>query len=61
VLERAGLTVRAIADWLGHADVTTTQNHYFGRKMITDQSAAVLEVIGEEPTAARREGWIEIS
>jgi integrase len=46
LLEGAGLTVRAVADQLGHADVTTTQNHYFGRKMTNDRAAAVLEAIG---------------
>ena len=47
LLEGAGLTVRAVADQLGHADVTTTQNHYFGRRMVNDRVAAILEVIGE--------------
>lgn len=56
LLEQAGLTVRAIADQLGHADVTTTQNHYFGRRMITTRAAEVLEVIGSSPKTASEKG-----
>lgn len=48
LLEQAGMTVRAVADQLGHADVTTTQNHYFGRKLVTDQAATVLEKIAKQ-------------
>lgn len=49
LLERSGMTARAVADQLGHSDVTTTQNHYFGRKMVSDDAATVLEAIDTSP------------
>ncbi|MGL6236348.1 MAG: site-specific integrase [Segniliparus sp.] len=42
-LEKQGFTAREIADQLGHAHVSTTQNHYFGRGEVRHDIAAALD------------------
>ena len=46
VMDQAGLSSRAAADQLGHANTSMTTDVYFGRKVLVTGAAAVLEVIG---------------
>ncbi len=46
VMDSAGLSSRAAADQLGHANTSMTTDVYFGRKVLTTGAAAVLEVLG---------------
>jgi len=46
VLDDAGLSARAIADQLGHAQPSITQNLYMGRKIASTDAAGVLEQFG---------------
>jgi integrase len=48
LLDEGGLTVREIADQLGHRRVSITQDTYFGRHQASPKVAAVLDVIGRE-------------
>ena len=48
MLDEGGLTVREIADQLGHANVSMTQNVYFGRRQATKRAAEALDVIGKD-------------
>ncbi|PXY34986.1 hypothetical protein BAY59_05800 [Prauserella coralliicola] len=48
LLDDAGLTVREIADQLGHKRVSMTQDTYFGRKQASPKVAKLLSVIGED-------------
>ena len=43
ILDEAGLSARAIADQLGHARPSMTQDVYMGRKVINPQTAAALD------------------
>ena len=43
LLDNAGLSARTIADQLGHAQPSVTQNVYMGRKIASTQAAKVLE------------------
>jgi integrase len=43
ILDNAGLSARAIADQLGHAQPSLTQNVYMGRKIASTQAATVLQ------------------
>lgn len=43
LLDQAGLSARAIADQLGHAQPSLTQNVYMGRKVASSEAAAALE------------------
>ena len=43
LLDEAGLSARAIADQLGHAQPSVTQNVYMGRKIASTKAAIVLE------------------
>lgn len=45
MLDEAGLSARAIADYLGHAQVSTTQDKYMGRKRDTSAAASALAKI----------------
>ncbi|EWM12908.1 tyrosine-type recombinase/integrase [Kutzneria sp. 744] len=45
ILDDAGLTARQIADQLGHAKVSTTQDVYMGRRVTSRRAADALEVI----------------
>jgi integrase len=42
-LDRAGLTARQIADQLGHAKVSMTQDRYLGRRTVDGAAAAALD------------------
>jgi integrase len=46
LLDDAGLSARAIADQLGHAQPSLTQNVYMGRKIASTRAAGVLEQFG---------------
>ena len=45
-MDQAGLSSRAAADQLGHANASMTTDVYFGRKTATTGAAAVLEALG---------------
>src|SRR3954452_18583861 len=47
LMDEAGLSSRAAADQLGHANPSMTTDVYFGRKAATTGAAAVLEVLGK--------------
>lgn len=46
LLDGAGLSARAIADQLGHAQPSLTQNVYMGRKIATTEAMTLLEQFG---------------
>ena len=46
-MDAAGLTARQAADQLGHAEVSMTQDSYFGRNLASTGAAGVLEVFGD--------------
>jgi len=46
LLDGAGLSARSIADQLGHAQPSLTQNVYMGRKIASTEAAGVLEQFG---------------
>jgi integrase len=49
VLDEAGLSARVIADQLGHARPSMTQDVYLGRKVASRETANVLEgILGKE-------------
>lgn len=48
ILDTAGQTPRAIADQLGHAHVSMTQNHYLGRRIANPGAAAALDAWHDE-------------
>jgi hypothetical protein len=50
-MDEAGLSARAAADQLGHAKVSMTQDHYFGRKRAKTGAAGVLESMQQQPPA----------
>lgn len=52
-LDRAGPTARQIADQLGHAKVSMTQDRYLGRRLTDRQTAEVLEQLFEVPGTKR--------
>ena len=43
ILDEAGLSARAVADQLGHAKPSMTQDVYLGRKIANPHAAAALE------------------
>lgn len=45
LMDHAGLSSRAAADQLGHANTSMTTDVYFGRKVLVTGAAAVLEII----------------
>ncbi len=45
LMDNAGLSSRAAADQLGHANTSMTTDVYFGRKIATTGAAAVLEAL----------------
>jgi len=54
ILDEAGLSARAIADQLGHARPSMTQDVYMARKVLNPATAAALEAAagpGKEATA----------
>ncbi len=44
VLDAAGQSPRAVADQLGHAHISTTQDHYFGRRIANPAAADALDL-----------------
>jgi integrase len=46
LMDHAGLSSRAAADQLGHANTSMTTDVYFGPKVATTGAAAVLEAVG---------------
>jgi hypothetical protein len=47
LLDASGLTVREIADQLGHLRVSITQYTYFGRHEASPRAGLALDVIGQ--------------
>ncbi len=45
LMDKAGLSARSAADQLGHAKVSMTTDHYFGRSVRTTGAAKVLEAV----------------
>jgi integrase len=45
LMDEAGLSARAAADQLGHAKVSMTQGHYFGRRIAHTGAADLLESV----------------
>jgi integrase len=43
ILDQSGQSSRSIADQLGHAQVSMTQNHYLGRRIANPAAAAALD------------------
>jgi integrase len=54
-LDRAGLSARQIADQLGHAKVSMTQDRYLGRRATSREAAEALD------RAHRAEGGPRVS
>lgn len=50
LMDRAGLSARAAADQLGHAKVSMTTDHYFGRGIRSTGAAHVLEALDQGPS-----------
>jgi integrase len=46
LMDEGGLSSRAAADQLGHANPSMTQDVYMGRKVASTGAAAILEVLG---------------
>lgn len=51
LLDDAGVSARKIADQLGQAQVSVTQDYYLGRKIASEDAARVLEIIGRQDIA----------
>jgi integrase len=49
LMDGAGLSARAAADQLGHAKVSMTTDHYYGRAVRATGAAALLEAIDRKP------------
>jgi integrase len=49
LMDQAGLSSRAAADQLGHANTSMTTDVYFGRKVPATGAAVVLEALSHEP------------
>jgi integrase len=49
LMDKAGLSARAAADQLGHAKVSMTTDHYFGRGVRATGAAQVLEALDQGP------------
>jgi integrase len=52
LLDDAGVAARKIADQLGQAQVSVTQDYYLGRRIASEDAARVLEIIGRPDAAA---------
>ncbi len=48
LMDEAGLSARAAADQLGHAKISMTQDHYFGRPVAPTGAARVLEALDQK-------------
>ena len=53
LMDRAGLSARAAADQLGHAQVSMTQDRYYGRRVAKTGAASVLESLERAQSRAR--------
>jgi integrase len=53
LMDQAGLSARAAADQLGHAKISMTQDHYFGRRVASTGAANVLEAVDVGPVIER--------
>ncbi|GAB3307832.1 hypothetical protein GCM10027451_16230 [Geodermatophilus aquaeductus] len=56
MLDHAGLSARAIADQLGHANPSLTQDVYLGRQVTSTHAAAALETLRPTVPGHRRVG-----
>lgn len=52
----ADVPTRLIADQLGHARVSMTQDVYLGRKSVNPATAAALEGLLDKPSEAQKRG-----
>jgi integrase len=52
LMDAAGLSARAAADQLGHAQVSMTADHYFGRRIAATGAARVLEAVVDPASGA---------
>jgi hypothetical protein len=48
------MSARTIADQLGQAQVSVTQDVYLGRKIASEEAARALEVFGDDMSGGRR-------
>jgi len=48
LMDTAGLSARAAADQLGHAKISMTQDHYYGRRIRSTGAAQILETIATQ-------------
>lgn len=55
LLDESGLTIREIADQLGHRRVIITQDTYFGWHQASTKVATALQIIGDADKAAETE------
>jgi integrase len=55
-MDRAGLSARQIADQLGHAKVSMTQDRYLGRRGVGKEAAAALDRAHRASTSKGDEG-----
>ncbi|NMH99896.1 tyrosine-type recombinase/integrase [Pseudonocardia acidicola] len=55
LMDEAGLSARAAADQLDHANVSMAQDNYFGRKAARTGAATVLEGIATTPKKFRED------
>ena len=46
LLDEGGLSARVVADQLGHARISMTQDVYMGRQLVHPVAASTLEVLG---------------
>jgi integrase len=54
LMDAAGISPRAAADQLGHAQVSMTTDHYFGRHIAATGAARVLEAVADPTSGVRR-------
>ncbi len=45
LLDQGGLSARTVADQLGHAQISMTQNVYLGRRVVDDSAAQALDEV----------------
>jgi integrase len=46
LMDQGGLSVRTIADQLGHSRISMTQDVYLGRRAVDESASAALEELG---------------
>ena len=57
ILDEAGLSARQVADQLGHARISITQDVYLGRRLASRRAAEALERALTEPEDQK--GWVK--